>query len=114
MNLSNEDILTLSVYVDSLRNFINTRQNCSIKYNNDNIQGTIELLTIYHNYRKYIGDDNIKLYNIIKLVDILKSKNINTDFYNPWICYYISCGIGEWLDLWKTVNTIYLKYNKEH
>lgn len=105
--LKKEDILTLSPWVQSLKEFIKSRESCSTTYTTDTMQGVIELLTIYEQYRKYIDSNSVEFSKLVQLVDILKNQHIDVNFYKPWLCYFISCGIDEWSALWKDVHIIY-------
>lgn len=105
MKLSFDNFSKLSIWVENMKNFINNREDCSIEYDKTNIQGATELLTIYYEYRKYVKSNKVEFNKLIKLIDI--------NIYNHWICYFISCGVNQWIELWKTVDSVYLTLNKE-
>lgn len=107
----NNNIISLSTWVDNLNEYILNRKDYTLKRNIDTLTGTLELLTIYQQYLKYINSNDILFYNILKLVDVLNSKNIDTSFYNHWISYFISCGNAEWISLWKTVKNVFENNN---
>ena len=105
--LFKDDISKLSKWVKNLKDFLNSRTDCSMEYTSNDIQGASELLTIYQQYVKYIGTDTVELRKLLQLVDILNSNNLDTYIYNPWLNYFVSCGVGEWSAIWNDIKNIF-------
>ena len=97
---------TLNAWIDGLNAYMLNRVTMNPVHYHwkplDYTEGTAQLLTIYKEYLEYTQSETVTYERLLELFNKNKSK-----FYEPWLSYFVSFGIGQWTDIWNDIKILY-------